>query len=481
MLSISEILQNVSRYQNRSNKLHQKYANEILGFSPLITKAIGQYMNNSEINDILRKESERLKVDDQLDLSVTLFDMAFEQITPIEKDLIVFRGIQPPLQEDFPGFYTSDKGYVSTSVTLDTTEPFRGESCCLQLILLPKGSKVLFLPNTLSELVEDEYEILLNRNSSFRLLESANFDFKNEEGEVNNVKTVLLQYVPGEFFKPDRIKYFKMLILNKLLEFRSFAPGDLHDFKQFVSTFPDNCQMITRAQFKDLLQFFAKQIRNKILKINEMVKNSVYQWYLFYFILLETYPFLIKGNEDILSLEDRINMDVTNFLNHLCWDLANIILQEGKSLSLFKTLVRFTVPGFRLDLKEGIDVSLLETLYALHPNARDFYNVWAILFRNFNEPLLNFAVTYQIPLNEFFLQPLVLLGNLTLTALLTRLPLTQERIRGPLINLWIYILSQNQIENVQNLKQHGIPFVANDYLSALLEVSSPEIRSYIMS
>lgn len=487
MLTIKEIFENINRYEKKTSKIHKKNETEILGFSPLLASAIGEYMNDSQINFLLRDGVENEKVRS----FITLFDMAFEQVTPIEQNLIVFRGIKPP-EGDFPGFYSTDKGFISTSVYLDTTGPFRGESCCLQIILIPKGSKVLFLPSSLSTLFKDEGEILLNRNSSFELVDEGNLQIENEDGELNTVKTVLLNYIPGDFVKPSKLEYCKILLKSKLKEWEYSNLDDWQktkeDFKKFVTYFPDTCQMITRQNFKELLHLLLHHIQEKIFNILvEGLKYTINKWYDFYYILLESYPCLIKGDKHILLSEDKINMEIFHFLYknyrsyQICWQLANLILEYGKNLSPFNTLIRLKIPGFQLHINNKINVLDLQTLYTLHPIAKDFNNVWYAIYHSNDDALLNFALTYQIPINEFMLTNNLLLRNLKLTVQLAKLPFTKSNMRSALINLWSHILSHNHIYTVQQLIDNGVPFVANDYLNALLESHvSSEIKSIII-
>lgn len=83
---------------------------------------------------------------------------AFNAIPPIEKDITVFRGIQSTRKDISLKF--SD--FMSTSASVEVAKDFRGESsCCLFVVNVPIGSKVLYIPKDIHYEDDDEQEVLL--------------------------------------------------------------------------------------------------------------------------------------------------------------------------------------------------------------------------------------------------------------------------------------------------------------------------------
>ena len=92
---------------------------------------------------------------------------AFSVIEPIEKPIIVYRGIQSSaeaLRMQFPSF-------ISTSASIDVARDFRGDSvCCLFTIHVPAGSKVLYIPKEMHYEEDDEEEVLLQGGGELQIV-----------------------------------------------------------------------------------------------------------------------------------------------------------------------------------------------------------------------------------------------------------------------------------------------------------------------
>ena len=128
--------------------------------------------------------------------TASTIDKIIKNSPPTTSPLLVYRGIQ---NKFYVSNYikTPDKivnnnallyGFVSCSLDLQTTTNFMdfenkysnlNEKCCLKLIKIPKGSRVLYLPTLSSH--ENEAEILISKNSIFKIISmNEKFNYNKE-------------------------------------------------------------------------------------------------------------------------------------------------------------------------------------------------------------------------------------------------------------------------------------------------------------
>ena len=98
-------------------------------------------------------------------------DSLFEMVPPIEKDIVVYRGVTK--RHSF-GILN---GYISTSYDYDTAMDFTdrytdNDHCCIFVITIPSGSKVLPIEDVSAN--RSEGEILLPRSGFFEVKDSYN-------------------------------------------------------------------------------------------------------------------------------------------------------------------------------------------------------------------------------------------------------------------------------------------------------------------
>jgi len=91
---------------------------------------------------------------------------------------ILFRGISPDLQTQFQDQEQqkkkqfSNKGIVSTSLSYEVAKDFvEGQSCCLLVILVPKGSRMLQVLD--QSAWSEEKEVLLPHGNEFVVMKTA--------------------------------------------------------------------------------------------------------------------------------------------------------------------------------------------------------------------------------------------------------------------------------------------------------------------
>jgi hypothetical protein len=117
----------------------------------------------------------------------------------VGKDVAVYRGIRDPKKtfgsswdslENNEGLTWTDEGFSSTTASEDAADYFlTGSSASVKMrILVPKGTKAMFLPKAAS-LTRDEQEILLNRGLTYRII-------RDTERDKNGVRLVDVEVVP---------------------------------------------------------------------------------------------------------------------------------------------------------------------------------------------------------------------------------------------------------------------------------------------
>jgi hypothetical protein len=117
-------------------------------------------------------------------------DKAFSDVPPLDRNIVVSRkmhGSGPfPATKMMPGEEYLDHGYNSTSKSRDV---WSGDTH--MEIRLPKGSKVLDLNHTYGSDNSSEQEVLLNRESKFRVIEDTTSTWKGQQ-----VRHIIVELVP---------------------------------------------------------------------------------------------------------------------------------------------------------------------------------------------------------------------------------------------------------------------------------------------
>jgi hypothetical protein len=207
--------------------------NEIEQMPAMIKIALAEYTHHVTINKELRAKS--LLTDDLQNL-LNNIDLAFSLVTPLERDIKVYRGIK-----DTSSYYQDDLGFVSTAIDPKISEPFVGSGCCLLIITVPAGSSVLRIPASVG-VYGDESEVLLFRGGTF-------VDVQNPTGDMilPGIKTFEIQYIqpPLSYYRPALIQELhKYMRMNKKF-FEFFDAFDLEGFKKFIT--PENCYIMFRC------------------------------------------------------------------------------------------------------------------------------------------------------------------------------------------------------------------------------------------
>ena len=124
-------------------------------------QSIIEYTNESAfiINQSLRDKT-HLSMDDSRALAN--IDRIFTLVPPIETSLTVYRGVAVDSQDDID---LDNSGFISTTYDKEISTRFSGSPCCVLVLTIPVGSKVLFVESISS--FPEEKEIVLDRSGSF--------------------------------------------------------------------------------------------------------------------------------------------------------------------------------------------------------------------------------------------------------------------------------------------------------------------------
>ena len=155
--SLKTIFENdsIDKNEEHTNRILASNKEEVLRFPEKIKDALNHYTITVDIN-------RKLRTKEKIPFSyLKKLDTAFSLVQPLSEDIIVFRGIHGS-----DSFYPEDLGFVSTALNLDTPRDFIKGDCCLLVIVIAKGSKVIRIPEEIGYF-GDEDEILLYRNGTF--------------------------------------------------------------------------------------------------------------------------------------------------------------------------------------------------------------------------------------------------------------------------------------------------------------------------
>lgn len=135
----------------------EKYVSSL---SPVIQNSITWYTGSGyeDFNTKLRK-GEKLDYEQQKHF-LNLVE-AFKNVPLTTESITVYKG------KKSENLYNIDSAFISTSINIKGTKDFRGNSCCLMVITVPPGSKILPIKKLSDAKYEDE--ILLDRNGKLVL------------------------------------------------------------------------------------------------------------------------------------------------------------------------------------------------------------------------------------------------------------------------------------------------------------------------
>ena len=229
-IDLKNIFQNEEENRQRTEDILYDNQKEIVAMPDSIKGAITDYTYTVSINRELRRGHGLFKTNAGI---LKNLDYAFSLIRPVQNDIITFRGIR-----DTENFYKSDLGFVSTATSTKTPMGFIGENCCLLVIVIPKGSKVLRIPGQIGHF-GDEDEILLYRNGTFSEIE--------DETLARVYKGRKVFYLKFDQDIPKRAKKGDRIFLDLDVQIRDII--DLETLREYLDVNGSNRYAVKRAIF----------------------------------------------------------------------------------------------------------------------------------------------------------------------------------------------------------------------------------------
>lgn len=138
-------------YREETYRILKKNINIAQNFPRNIREALHKYT-------VPKGEGDPLTAED-----MEAIDDAFIVMDPLEESIVVFRGIDVNIE----GINYDINSIISTSASFDVAEGFRGITCCMFVIHIPIGSKVLFIPEEIHFYGDFEEEILIKGPGKF--------------------------------------------------------------------------------------------------------------------------------------------------------------------------------------------------------------------------------------------------------------------------------------------------------------------------
>ena len=132
--------------------------------------------NFDKINEKLRRN---IKLDPTQLKNFNNIQLAFKGVPKLNKSITVYKG------KNTDRVY-SDKSFISTSTTINDAMKFTGKNCCILIINVSIGSKIL--PISMLSKYKDENEVLLDRNATLIITDTF---YKN------NMKFINCTYTSG--------------------------------------------------------------------------------------------------------------------------------------------------------------------------------------------------------------------------------------------------------------------------------------------
>ncbi len=150
----SEELENIDKFGNQFEGRINKTQKEAL-------RIYSTNDGNRAINTALR-EGKTNEYVSRIDLAISS--------TKIDRDVMTYRGVDSnffhakiPEGEKAVGYSLTDKAFTSTSLVSNVAESFNGSHIGVMRIRVPKGTNAAYIGH------RGEYELLLGRNSSFKI------------------------------------------------------------------------------------------------------------------------------------------------------------------------------------------------------------------------------------------------------------------------------------------------------------------------
>jgi len=179
------------RYRKETYTTLKQNINIAKNFPRNIREALNKYT-------VAKGEASPLNDEDMLAI-----DEAFMVMEPLEKSIVVFRGIDAKIEDVNYDIHS----IISTSASFDAAEGFRGTTCCMFVISIPAGSKVLCIPDEIHFFGDLEEEILIKGPGRFV-----------RAGSIDDSPLIYLNYITTPEFPVRPLNISRLTLLKYKIE-----------------------------------------------------------------------------------------------------------------------------------------------------------------------------------------------------------------------------------------------------------------------
>ena len=200
----------------------------------------------ADVNSKLRSKSILKQSEKQIADNI---DAIFDLTSPLLFPVTLYRGIRDPKE------VKTNSGFISTSYDISSAKEFTRRNCCLIIISVPPGSKILFI-ESVSEL-PDEKEVLLDRNGDF------NITLVKETRMLYGVDEIYVSYIPHSSVQVKS---------EQLDEAIDDANIQLQTIARIVNIFPED-EYILFQDNEDILRSSITDLYKKMTENNKPSEN----------------------------------------------------------------------------------------------------------------------------------------------------------------------------------------------------------------
>ena len=257
---------------------HYELFTKLKKIKPDLIKSLNLYTKNAYgiINKSLRENN---KLSSSYKKIVNNIDTLFDLVEPITEPITLYRGVKQEEESK------SENAFISTSYNIDfvSTTYTDGSNCCLIIINVPVGSKILFVESISN--YPFECEVIINRDGSFVIdsivkgnknyLENQNIKDYNErlfDRQYNQITKIFVSYVPKLIIKPKTAELLDLInkinskriqknliekdFIDKARKSKLFNKNDLLILEDILRY--KNCNKVSKMKMEKLVLFLNK-------------------------------------------------------------------------------------------------------------------------------------------------------------------------------------------------------------------------------
>ena len=194
---ILEILQNIvpqKRFFKEYLRLQTEEFKHPTVLSQTQIKSVRWYTGDN-YKDLNRRLRQGIQLTQVQEMNAINIDSVFKLATPISQDIVLFRGMSVDLLG--PNESSIQPSFISCSYDEEAAINFTGDNCCLYIVLVKKGARIICLEA--ASIYGTEHEVLLPRLGTFTYTsEDTETVMKGFTPVI--MKRIFMTYTPHPYF-----------------------------------------------------------------------------------------------------------------------------------------------------------------------------------------------------------------------------------------------------------------------------------------